>query len=637
MSFNFRESVASNKSDTFLVPEELKEGPTKKKNLYLQHLIFSLLLLGTYLTSFYNYLLFHTAVELFSIIVAIGIFVIAWNSKKNIDNNFFLVVGISFLFVAFIDIVHTLSYKGMNIFNEYGLTLSTQLWIAARYLQAFSFLFASFFINKKVNSSVLMLFYSLITVILLILIFTRIFPLTYSESSGLTPFKIVSEYVIIIIFAFSVLNLFKFRKEFDKGIFKLIIFSIGMIIIAEVMFTIYVGLYDLLTIIGHIFRTISCYLLYVAIIEIGLENPFKVLFRKLKNSEEKYRIITENASDIISVLDNDFNFEFVNDGQERTTGYSKEELINKNFIDFVHPDDVEVVLDLLQKIKEKGEVNGEYRMRKKDNSYMWVNATGKVLYKGNSNTKYLFVKRDIDARKQADQKIEQFAATISHELRTPLTVLLLSLEYLNQNQDTVSKDIFKKMLGTSLRNAELLKNLIENISTLSKIDEKRLKMNWKEFNPVDVIRKILELMEPRLKNKNISVEVSVSDTIKIYGDINLIDQLFRILIDNAIKYSNQGSKIEIKAFEDRNKSYGSIDKDGTVFEFVDFGIGIQKEEIPNLFNRFYRSKDVREIPGTGLGLSIAKELTLLHNGKIFVKSEYGKGSTFSIFLPKKDE
>jgi len=277
-------------------------------------------------------------------------------------------------------------------------------------------------------------------------------------------------------------------------------------------------------------------------------------------------------------------------------------------------------------------------MKKKDNSYIWVNASGKVLYKrNNNNNKYLFIKRDIDAGKHAEQKLEQFVSTVSHELRTPLTVLMMSIEYLKNNKDSISKDVFEKLIENMSRNSELLKELIENILTLSKIDEKRLKMDWKEFSPVEVIRKILDLMEPRLKDKNLSVDVDVADAIKIYGDINLIDQLFRILIDNAIKYSNTSSRIEIKAFEDRNKCYGSKDIDGIVFKFTDLGIGIRKEDIPNLFDRFFRSEDVREVPGTGLGLSIAKELTLLHNGKIFVKSEYGKGSTFSVFLPKKCE
>ena len=637
MNSNFRDGLSSNKDYEFLVPEEIREEPIKKK-LYLQHILFSLIILGTCFTSFYNYLLFHSLVELFSIVVAIGTFVIAWNSRKNIDNNFFLIVGISFLFVAFIDIIHTLAYKGMPIFIEYDANLSTQLWIAARYLQALSFLFASFCINKKVNSNIIIIFYSLITTILLISIFTRIFPVCYVEGFGLTPFKIISEYVIIVFFVFSILKLFKFRRQFDKRIFKFMILSIGTIIIAELAFTFYVSVYDLSNFIGHVFKTISFYLLYVAIIEIGLENPFKLLFRKLKISEEKYRIITENANDIISVLDKDFNFEFVNDGQEKMTEYLKEELIGKKAIQFVHPDDVEVVKDLLQKVKEKGEAVGEYRMKKKDNSYIWVNASGKVLYKrNNNNNKYLFIKRDIDAGKHAEQKLEQFVSTVSHELRTPLTVLMMSIEYLKNNKDSISKDVFEKLIENMSRNSELLKELIENILTLSKIDEKRLKMDWKEFSPVEVIRKILDLMEPRLKDKNLSVDVDVADAIKIYGDINLIDQLFRILIDNAIKYSNTSSRIEIKAFEDRNKCYGSKDIDGIVFKFTDLGIGIRKEDIPNLFDRFFRSEDVREVPGTGLGLSIAKELTLLHNGKIFVKSEYGKGSTFSVFLPKKCE
>ena len=638
MNFNLNKGLSSNKDYEFLVPEEIREEPIKKK-VYLQHILFSLLLLGTCLTSFYNYLLFHSLVELFSIVVAVVIFVIAWNSRRNIDNDFFLVIGISFLFVAFIDLIHTLAYKGMNIFIGYDANLSTQLWIAARYLQALSFLYASFCVNKKVNPEILTIFYGFITVILLILIFTRIFPLCYIEGSGLTPFKIISEYVINIIFIFSILNLFKFRNQFDKRIFKFMILSIGTIIIAELAFTFYVSVYDLSNFIGHVFKTISFYLLYVAIIEIGLENPFKLLFRKLTISEEKYRIITENANDIISVLDNDFNFEFINEGQERMTGYSKDELIGKKAIQFVHLDDVEVVIDLLQKVKEQGEAVGEYRMRKKDNSYIWVNASGKVLYKRNNNTKYLFIKRDIDAGKHAEQKLEQFVSTVSHELRTPLTVLMMSIDYLKNNKDSISKDLFEKLIDNISRNSELLKELIENILTLSKIDEKRLKMDWIEFHPVEVIRNILDLMEPRLKDKNISVYVNVDDAnaINIYGDINLIDQLFRIFIDNAIKYSNKGSRIEIKAFEDHNKCYGSKDKDGIVFEFTDYGIGIRKEDIPNLFNRFFRSEDVREIPGTGLGLSIAKELTLLHDGKISVKSEYGKGSTFSVFLPKKCE
>ena len=127
-----------------IIPDtsEIEVQPRKRKD-YIELMVFCLILLGTYLTSFYNYLLFHTIAELFSIIIAGGIFVLAWNSRKNIDNSFFLVVGISFIFIGFIDLLHTLAYTGMGIFIGYGSNLPTQLWIVARYLQAFSFLYAA--------------------------------------------------------------------------------------------------------------------------------------------------------------------------------------------------------------------------------------------------------------------------------------------------------------------------------------------------------------------------------------------------------------------------------------------------------------------------------------------------------------
>ena len=141
------------------------EDPEKKRD-YLEPFIFFLIVFGIYFTSFYSYLLFHTLAEIFSIVIAGGIFVIGWNSRKNIDNSFFLVVGVSFLFVGFIDIIHTLAYPGMNIFTEYDTNLPTQLWIAARYLQAFSFLLASLVVNKRVKPILITMSYLLETSIL---------------------------------------------------------------------------------------------------------------------------------------------------------------------------------------------------------------------------------------------------------------------------------------------------------------------------------------------------------------------------------------------------------------------------------------------------------------------------------------
>ena len=172
----------------------------------------------------------------------------------------------------------------MNIFEGYDANLPTQLWIAARYLHASSFLMAFLLIYKKINPNDLVIGYTFITAFLVILIFTELFPVCYS--GGLTPFKIISEYVIIGILAFSLSVLYKNRSELDITMFYLIIFSILSTMIAELAFTFYIGVYDLSNLVGHIFKIISFYLIYLAIIQKGLEDPLHTLFTRLKKSED---------------------------------------------------------------------------------------------------------------------------------------------------------------------------------------------------------------------------------------------------------------------------------------------------------------------------------------------------------------
>ena len=130
------------------------------------------------LTSIYNYLLFHSVAEIFSIIIAGGVFFIGWNSRKYMNNSFFLVLGVSSLFIGIVDLIHTLSYSGMQIFTGFDANLPTSLWIAARYLQSCSLLFASLLIKRSVKSNYLFVAYMGIFIILTILIFNNAFPVS---------------------------------------------------------------------------------------------------------------------------------------------------------------------------------------------------------------------------------------------------------------------------------------------------------------------------------------------------------------------------------------------------------------------------------------------------------------------------
>ena len=253
-------------------------------------LVWILVLLGLYLSSLYNYLLFHSLSEMFSVIIAVGVFAIAWNSRRFMDNNYLLSLGIAYLFVGAIDLVHTLAYKGMGVFPEFGANLATQLWVAARYLEAASLLLAPWFLNHRLNPAALFAGYFLaFTLLFLSIFYWNIFPLCFVEGVGLTPFKRISEYIICAILAGSLAYLWRRRAEFDHNVQRLIVWSIILTIGSELAFTFYVSVYGSFNFIGHILKILSFYLIYKAIIETGLVKPYNLLFRNLKHSEEALR------------------------------------------------------------------------------------------------------------------------------------------------------------------------------------------------------------------------------------------------------------------------------------------------------------------------------------------------------------
>lgn len=243
-----------------------------------------LLVAGLYFISIYNFLLFHSLAELFSIVVAITVFVLAWNTRRFTNNHFLFFIGVSYLFAALIDLLHTLAYKGMGVFPG-DANLPTQLWIAARYLQSISFLTAVVFLRRTINPHLLFVVFSVVTVLLLASIAVGIFPDCYVN--GLTPFKKVSEYIISLILAVSILRLGRERQSFNPAIHGLIIRSLIYTILSELTFTFYVDVYGLFNFWGHIFKIVAVYCIYKAIIATGLNQPFDLLFHDMKQRERE--------------------------------------------------------------------------------------------------------------------------------------------------------------------------------------------------------------------------------------------------------------------------------------------------------------------------------------------------------------
>ena len=305
-----------------------KQSVVGDKYVAITSISWGLILLGLYLTSLYSYLLFHSLAEIFSIVVACGIFMLAWNSRRFLDNTYLLFLGIAYLFIGGMDLIHTLAYTGMGVFQGYGTNLPTQLWIASRFVESLSLFIAPFFLGRKLKTNFLFLGYILAVSLLLGSIFYwDLFPICFVEGVGLTLFKKISEYIISLILLGSIVMLFKKRHEFDTSVLRLLIASVILTIVSELAFTFYVHAYGLSNLIGHYLKILSFYLIYKAIIETGLARPYALLFRNLKQSEEalreseeKYRSMMEGMKDPVYICSPDYRVTYMNPAMIQRTG-----------------------------------------------------------------------------------------------------------------------------------------------------------------------------------------------------------------------------------------------------------------------------------------------------------------------------
>lgn len=243
---------------------------------------------GLYLLRQQHYLLFHGVAEVFCVVVAFATCCITLNARQYIEKDCYLILGVGFLCAAALGMLHMLAYKGMPIFQSLSqdANLATQLWIAYRYVGAGTMLTAFFFLRRRLRLAWIFPPFAAVFVLLLASIFWwQNFPACWVEGRGLTPFKVISEYVIVGVFAAALVILWFRRRQFDRRVLALLAGSILLGIAAELAFTLYAGVYDIFNLIGHYFVIASFYLLYKALVETSFRRPYDLLFRNLKQRE----------------------------------------------------------------------------------------------------------------------------------------------------------------------------------------------------------------------------------------------------------------------------------------------------------------------------------------------------------------
>ena len=196
-------------------------------------------------------------------------------------------------------------------------------------------------------------------------------------------------------------------------------------------------------------------------------------------SEERYRLITETAHDLIRVVNEQFRIEYINEGAHlKTLGYPKEFFFKNIRAKILHPDDIKEAIEFWKKIMKEGEATREGRFKHKDGHWIWFEVKGKRFIDKDGNKKMLFISRDISERKNYETILEEFVISASHQLRTPVSVLVQSLNNLNKYNNQLNEETKEKLIDVISRNVKRLSEIVEDLLNFSEIDDKSL------FSPI---------------------------------------------------------------------------------------------------------------------------------------------------------
>ncbi len=244
---------------------------------------------------------------------------------------------------------------------------------------------------------------------------------------------------------------------------------------------------------------------------------------------------------------------------------------------------------------------------------------------------------EIQDKNEKLEKLEklksEFVSIVSHELRTPLTAIKNSLDIMLSGKTGDINEKMANFLNMGKRNVTRLSGIINDLLDLSKIEAGKMEYRFEKTNLKDPINMVLSTFKPTAQERGIELNaIFNTEKAEVYGDTQKIEQILSNLVSNALKFTNSQGNVKIILSEAKNKNYWLI-------EVKDTGIGINKENLSKVFDKFQQieSSLSRKVGGTGLGLPIAKEFITTHKGNVWVESEEGKGTTFAFTMPKFNE
>ncbi len=390
----------------------------------------------------------------------------------------------------------------------------------------------------------------------------------------------------------------------------------------------------------------------------------------LRESEERYRDLFENANDLIQRVTPDGHFLYVNKAWREMLGYSEKEVANLTLWDIIHPDFIPHCREVFQEVISGETVkNVEAVFVAKDGKLVTVEGNANSWARGGEVVATRGIFRDITERKKMEQELRErneqldaqneelrsqseelmaqqqelvektgelevagqakseFLAQMSHELRTPLHVIIGFSELMMDGVVGKVNKEQRQCLDDIWGGGQHLLGLIDDILDLSKIESGKMELKLANFAIGNLMEALRRTMATRFAQKNQSFDVKVEEGLPpVRADRDKVRQVLLNLLSNSSKFTPDGSKLKVEAVMENNWCRVSV---------IDNGIGIKQEDQERIFEPFCQLDSAleKEERGTGLGLTIARQIVEKHGGRIWVESEYGKGSRFTFTLP----
>ncbi len=347
------------------------------------------------------------------------------------------------------------------------------------------------------------------------------------------------------------------------------------------------------------------------------------LRRSAVDERNKTMAIIENLTDGVILLNKKKQIEIINSPATELFNIGKKEAIGKCFVDLL---DIENIPEIKKILIDKDRIRNIYREEVATLDGLHLEITSVLLKDEIEEKGFLIIIHDVTKEKLIEKMKTEFVSVAAHQLRTPLSAIKWTIRMILDGDAGEINEEQRELLEQTYISNERMIRLINDLLDVSRIEEGRLLYDQKDARIEDVIDSVIEASQEMLRNKNMVLEVNKKETPKVKIDKEKIGVVIQNLLENAIKYTEQGGKIKITLDNDEKN---------VIFKIEDSGVGIPKSQQDRIFTKFFRAENVTrmETNGTGLGLYTTKNIVQAHKGQIWFESEENKGTTFYFTIP----